>query len=286
MPARIEAAHAVRGGPENRSSRELAAAAARVCLDQAQCPADRVGLITYTGILRDDHIQEPAGAPFLQRAIGANPVPGERYPYGSFSFDVSELLAAVEVAAGFIESGQADRALVIAADGGLPGSEASGIIPAAGAILLRPDSESGFGAFRSRNHPEWSDGLSRRAFWDGRQHRLRTEFRDDWLELCAEAISELAKEFLADQGELSEQVVVISSQSPRGLPIALEKKLGISCVQAEIPGPDELYTAGPIAAMIDGAERFRSAEQVLFATAVPGLIATVGLYHKQPGEPF
>ena len=83
-----------------------------VLLLDATRPDDRVDLITYSGILRDDHVQEPASAPFLQQAIGANPAPGEGYPRGTFSFDLSEFLSALEVAAGFVVSGRAQRALV------------------------------------------------------------------------------------------------------------------------------------------------------------------------------
>lgn len=286
MPTRIEAAHAVRGDREHRSSLELAKTAALGCLDKAGCPPDRVDLITYSGLLRDDHVQEPANAPFLQRAIGANPVPGERYPSGTFSFDVSEFLSALEVAAGFVESGRAERALVVAADAGLVGCESSGIAPAAGALLLTRDPERGFRSFRSRNYPQWSDRLQRRVYWNGRIHELRTETRDDWLERCVEATQELATEFFSEHGAPSENVLVIPSQSPRGFPAAIEKCLALPCVSVAPCGEDDIYSAGPITAIVEAAERFRKADQILFATVAPGLISTLALYDKRPDAAF
>lgn len=286
MRARIEAAHAVRGDREQQSSRELATAAALGCLERAGCPPDRVDLITYSGILRDDHVQEPASAPFLQQAIGANPAPGEGYPRGTFSFDLSEFLSALEVAAGFVVSGRAQRALVVTADGRVADEPSSGIAPAAGALLLAPDPERGFGSFRSRNYPQWSDRLRRRAFWDGNRHVLRTETRDDWLERCVEATLELAREFFSEHGPPSESVLVIPSQSPRGFPAAIEKQLALPCVTAAVRGPEDLYSAGPITAMVEAPERFRQADQILFATVAPGLISTLAFYDKRPDSAF
>ena len=58
MLARIETAQATRGNADRQSSRELATDAARACLEQAACSPDGVGLIIYSGTLRDEHVQE------------------------------------------------------------------------------------------------------------------------------------------------------------------------------------------------------------------------------------
>ena len=286
MPVRIEAAHAARGDRDNQSSRELSTAAALGCLEQAGCAPARIGLITYSGVLRDEHVQEPASAPFLQCAIGANPTPGERYPEGTFSFDVSEFLSALEIAAGFVESGRIERALVVAADGASAGGEHCGITPAAGALLLAPDPDRGFRSFRSRNYPQWSDRLRRHVFWNGTRHVLRTEMSDDWLERCTDATQELAQEFLSEHGPLSTNALVVPSQSPRGFPAAIEKRLSLPCVEAKADGKDDLYSAGPITAMAEAPERIQKADQILFATVAPGLISTLALYDKRPDAAF
>lgn len=100
--------------PAGTKPSDASAAAGRAVLARSQLPADRVELFIHSAVCRD--MLEPATASFAHRKIGL--------PASAQIFDVSNaclgFLNALTVAAGLIESGQIECALIVAGENGGP----------------------------------------------------------------------------------------------------------------------------------------------------------------------
>lgn len=288
------AAGAVAGEPR-RASRELAESVALGCSGERHNGTAHVPLVVYAGVYRDDCILEPAQAPFVQRALGQAAGRSDDHPEGGFSFDVDNLLVALEIADGMIRSRGLERALVVAADGGEGhlGPYAGGVAAAAGAMLVAPGGpDEGFVAWYSKVFPEHRDLRRVELRWmaaagdePGRQVMDVAE-SGDYLGACLSSADSALHEFLAEVGVRSlEGLLVLPSQSPAGFPQGLARRMGSHAGQVVDVSPDSgfLHSAGPIAAL-DAAVRdgrFARAQQVLWLTVQPGIVVSAALY--RPG---
>ncbi|WP_052745673.1 beta-ketoacyl-[acyl-carrier-protein] synthase family protein [Allosalinactinospora lopnorensis] len=117
----IISATAVSTDPAVHSSIEHASLAAGDCLDRAGITADQVDLMVNTGVYRDANMSEPAMAAMIQKNVGVN-LDYLQNPTAkpAFSFDLMNgacgVLNAVQVGAGFVESGSAEYVLVVSGD--------------------------------------------------------------------------------------------------------------------------------------------------------------------------
>lgn len=98
---------------------ELAARAGRACLERAEVPPDRVGLVVNAGVFRDSNISEPAVAALIQKKLGV----GLEYITGripAFSFDLMNgatgFVHALMVTQTFLGPGGFEYALIVAGD--------------------------------------------------------------------------------------------------------------------------------------------------------------------------
>lgn len=294
IEAFCSAGDAGRGG-----SRELAESVARGCVGELRNGAAHVPLVVYSGVYRDECVVEPAQAPFVQRALGEAAGRSDAHPEGGFSFDVDNLLVALEIADGMIRSRGLTRALVVAADGGDPssGTHAAGVATAAGALLVGPGgSDEGFVAWYSKTFPEHRDLRRAQLVWtpgagsDPGRQVMEVHESPGYAESCAAAAESGLREFLAEMAvRAPESLLVLPSQSPAGFPRALARRLGLGDdqvvdVSAQCAG---LHSAGPIAAL-DAAVRdgrFARAGQVVWLTVQPGIVVSAALYRGGAAAP-
>jgi 3-oxoacyl-[acyl-carrier-protein] synthase-3 len=296
MGIRIESVStALREGKGHRGdSRGLAAASAEACLRGASAAeSDRVGLLVYAGVYRDDNVVEPAQAPFAQRAIGAYAGVGSGRADAAFSFDVDHLLAGVEIADGMLRSHAFGRAVVVAVDGGTPATEPGEVRvdPAAGAMLLARGAEGeGFCAYRSDVFPAHRDLRQGTLVWsegDGKGHRpghtMEVVQGPGYLEACVTCAIKAIAAFAEDVSlSLREGCLIVPSQFPRGFARALGRRLELPperVVDVSL-GDQSVLTAGPIVAMEQAMRdgRWAAARNVLFVTVAPGIVVETALY--------
>ena len=294
-----------RRGLRHPSSVELATRAARDAIEAAGCEAGEIGLLINAGVYRDENICEPAIAPFIQRGIGANPalVPGGPT---TFSFDVQNgvcgMLTAIQVLDGFLSSGVAKRAMVVASDiDPTPGvSQGIDFAPSGGAILLRSvDGPEGFTAFHSETvgkhsnlfegHVEWiGEGRSGLSLHLGRNHAARIRQGENYVAQCADCAARAIGRFLETRGlTLADVDLVVPSISPAGFPEALAE--GIDAQDCTMPAPQGgmgiPHSAGPALALASAmaGERYRKARSVLLVAAGAGITVALALYGKRAG---
>ena len=299
MGIRIESVStALRGTNEHRGdSRGLAAASAEGCLRGASvAESDRVGLLVYAGVYRDENVVEPAQAPYAQRAIGAYAGVGSGRADAAFSFDVDHLLAGVEIADGMLRSQSMARAMVVAVDGGTPATDPGDIRvdPAAGAMLLARGAEGeGFTAYRSDVFPAFRDLRQGTLVWsegdgNGRRpgHTMAVAQGAGYLEACVTCAIKAIAAFLEDVSlSLREGCLIVPSQFPRGFARALGTRLELppeSVVDVAL-GDQGVLTAGPIVAMEEAMRdgRWAAARNVIFVTVAPGIVVETALYHPR-----
>jgi len=295
MGIRIESVSTALRGERgsNGDSRSLAAATAEACLREAHVKDDdRVGLLVYAGVYRDENVVEPAQAPYAQRAIGTYAGVGSGRVDAAFSFDVDHLLAGVEIADGMLRSQGMGHAMVVAVDGASSGeANDSRVDPAAGAILLSKGAEGeGFTAYRSdvfSEHRELRQGMLVWSEGDGNGHRpghtMVVAQTPGYLEACVTSALKAIHAFLEDVPlSLREGCLVVPSQFPRGFARALQQRLELpeQSVVNVSSADQSILTAGPIVAveqaMRDG--RWASADNVLFVTVSPGIVVETALY--------
>lgn len=295
----IEAVSACTG--EGLSSRQLAIRAARSALRSAGRRPDQVGMLINTGVYRDEHIIEPAMAPFIQRGIAANSTFPLDADCGTFSFDLSNggcgFLTAIHVLDGFIRSRRVELALVVTSDADPePDRSQNYCFEAAGAaLLLAPASaEEGFVAFHSctfGEHERQYRGLLRHVA-DGDEEtqddrlrlRLWIEESESYVESCIESGLATVEEFSTALGVAFEEIdLFLPSLHPRGFAEALSRRLGLAEKTPVLRSPaPRVHTAatafGLQTAMADGS--WARARNVLFLTVGAGINVSAALYRR------
>src|SRR5271166_5540773 len=90
------------------SALQLAVAAAKGCLVQAETAPSDLDLLINAGIYRDRNLGEPALAAIIQDDIGAHPEDPHAGSHGTFSFDIANgacgVLTALQIVDGFLRS--------------------------------------------------------------------------------------------------------------------------------------------------------------------------------------
>ncbi|MGW4327050.1 hypothetical protein ACWEKR_14270 [Nocardia sp. NPDC004573] len=146
---------------------ELAARAARTCVERAEVGLDEIGMLINAGVFRDSNISEPAVAALLQKRIGLglSYAPG-RTPVLSFDLmhGASGLLHAIATADAFLATGMVKYALLVAGDAH-PSTErdvADFPYSASGAALLLGTSPTaaGFGRLHTRDTTGSADPIA------------------------------------------------------------------------------------------------------------------------------
>lgn len=226
----VEAAAACRpSATEVPSSRALAVRAARACL--ARAGAERVDLLVYVGVYRDQSVREPAQALLVLHDLALpGPVHGWDLEAGS-----GGVLIALSVVADLLQPGQ--RALVVAADvDPTPGrSQGFPYAPWGGAVLVGPQ-----GALRiGRLDRAPTSGPATRATLDWQAgdrpgHTLRVE-------TDAAALAEL--------GQVAEALL-----GPRRDRAVLVGTLGLQIPGPTVPPADTL-SAAVIPALVEQLDR-------------------------------
>lgn len=296
MPACIEAAATStrRGFLFGRGALHLADHAAEACLHRSHHEADELDLLINTGIYKDHNTAEPALASIIQEDVGANPgSPPSLGRHGTFSFDLlnggAGFVTAAQLASGFVGSGTARLAMIVAADAD-PSPRTSRnyrFAPAGGAVVLA-QGRLGFERFAIRTFPEDAALFISRLVWDPRiglhgRNVIEIVEAPAYADRCVERAAEVARGVLADAGLVAEQIdLLIASQYPVGFPFQVARALGISPdrvpeVKAELVGT---HTAGPIAALEAAitSRRLVRARHVLFVTAGAGTTIGVAWY--------
>jgi 3-oxoacyl-[acyl-carrier-protein] synthase-3 len=303
MALRIEASGVASGHslPFVEGALDLADRAIRACLDQAGASASDLDVLVNAGIYRQDNLAEPALASMIQEDIGANPGhPPQSGAHGTFSFDLNAggcgMIVAVELLAGFVDSGTIETGLVVASDAGQSARDASHFPfpPVGGALLVRSAPPgSGFVAFRQQTIAPRAGSFTSYVSWHERDRRwsfsapgknlLDIEQSPAFADETLHALAHATTAFLAENALAASDIdLVIPSQYPVGLPRELARLLKLPVenvveLEGRLAGA---HTAGPIAAwdlaLRDG--RLARAKQVLFATAGAGLMVGLALY--------
>lgn len=129
----------------------LAKAAARACLEQADCDRNDVDVVLFAGVARTGFVIEPAIAAFLTGELRMNDTSSSERR--TLAFDLSDssngFLSACNVAARILDAGSAQHVLVVVAEAEVPRAPGSpGVFPSASAALLRRSpKERGFHSF-------------------------------------------------------------------------------------------------------------------------------------------
>ena len=290
-------------------SRALAVSAAKAALDSAGRVASEIEILVNSGVYRDENIIEPAMGPFIQRGLGANssfpPVNGTR----TFSFDLANgaggPLTAMRVVDGFMRSGAARSAMVVASDCDPDPlrSDNYPFAPTGGAILLRATANGeGFSWFHSRT---WSEhfalyearltgtgaarGTNGSAVSQASAQGQRLVFaqREEFVLQAVECAGRTVEEVIA-QGRLDPREIDLVIAAPCAEPFAgaLAGRLSRAGIEAAlaratVSGAHTASTAFALAAARDDGTWAR-ARRILFVAAGAGITVSLALYEREP----
>ncbi|MBN1390918.1 MAG: hypothetical protein JXA22_09795 [Candidatus Thermoplasmatota archaeon] len=302
MSAKIESAGTeVPGGTPlaKRNAIALSVRAARKSLKSAGLEPSKLGVLINSSVYKDENIGEPAVAAFIQRDLGANPMPMGGAT--TFSFDIIDggcgLITGMEIIDGLISCGEIEHGIVITSDVNPSSRYTVGFKfrnSAAAVVLGRSDDGSGFVRFRQyeylEHHQEFSSNVTFRK--DPRKNfvgvrRMRNiltieeskEFRSLAMDRSMDSISLFLEEVGMDAGDID---LVIPSQYPVGLPQEIEKRtrIGTGKVVVVPKNYGVLYSSGPgfglHRAIKDGI--WGRSRNILFLGVSPGLKVSLGLY--------
>lgn len=291
MRARLEAVGTVLPSPGDPvTSTGLATTAAQRALAAAAVDPDDVGMLVNAAVYHDDNVMEPANATFVQRALGANLEVRVAKGAGTLAFDLTNgaagLLTGLQVAAGFVETGEIGHGLVVAGDvDPTPGaSQGHGYVAAGAAVLLGPGTaDEGFAAFRERSYPEFADLYRASLDWDGRRHAVHVREDRSWAERWLGCAEDALKAFLDDRGLAPGEVdlLVTAPPHPEAGP-ELCRRAGLDPARLAVP-PDAggpLHTAGlgmALSAAMAGPVWAR-ARRVLLLAGGAGITITIAEY--------
>ncbi|MFI9504442.1 hypothetical protein [Nocardia sp. NPDC052566] len=276
-------AAATNSDPDTGSYFELAARAARTCLERAGVSPDEVGMLINTGVFRDDNLSEPAVSALIQKRIGI----GLEYRPGrvpAFSFDLMHgatgLLHAITTAGCFLATGEVEYALLVAGDihpskqrqvAGFP------YTPGGAALLLESTPlAGGFG----RLHTSQTSGDADPSAWvalgdvgaNGRSAMRIAPGEEDPLALAADAARACMADTGIDGDDFAEgRAVVLAPASGLGFRARLAETLGLTpeSVIGVAPAAGDPYSAAPVHAYLHAQATgiLATARTVLFLAA-------------------
>jgi 3-oxoacyl-[acyl-carrier-protein] synthase-3 len=284
----IEAVDVARGRRGRRASaRHLADAAAAGAVARAALSPSQIDLLLNAGLYHDRILGEPALAALIQEDIGANPEDPHADGHGTFSFDIANgacgMLTGLQIADGFLRSGAARHALVVASDAD-PGRRLAPGFPFApvGAAIVcgwEPAADGLIG-FRFSTPPPGPDdvgregGLRARVGYRGKRNRLDIVEDPGVTPAAADLAADVAAKLLADAGLASRDVDVLAASPVDGeFAGLLAEHLGVPLPAGA--GPDRrgrVHTAAlgvALAAALDPAGRRPRTVLVVAAGAGP-----------------
>ncbi|MFI6044600.1 hypothetical protein ACIA8C_23440 [Nocardia sp. NPDC051321] len=275
---------------------ELAARAARSCLDDSDVSVDEVGMLINVGVFRDENISEPAVSALIQKRIGL----GLEYQPGrvpAFSFDLMHgatgLLHAINTAECFLATGDVEYALLVAGDthpstrryvAGFPYTTG-----AAALLLGSSPSTGGFCPLHSRE----TSGPADPSAWvnlgeagaNGRSAMRIRHGGEDPIELAAAAVRACVADEGLDNADFAEGRAVLLAPAPIvGFGASLAETLGYrtESVVGVAPALGDPYTAAPVHAYLHARESgvLAAADSVLFLAADDAAAACLA-YHPR-----
>ena len=296
MRAVIEAVcRSVPSGLRRPSSIELAAEAGRRALEAAG-DLDVLDLMLSVGLYQDDHVQEPALAPLIQRRIA---LLARRRDV--FSFDIANgacgLVDALRVTDAFVRAGTVRRALLVASDvDPNPGRSVGISFGAVGVAVLvgARDASEGFGDFYAETFTKHAHLYESRLTWLGpgrsgwlrrpRGHAVTARTGEAYADRCVESTALAAARFLEAHHLTAEDLdLLVVPEAPAGLPTRLAKLLGVS--EERVAGcPDSAGTCSAApglaleAAFASG--RLARARRALLVGVGSGISVSLALYGR------
>ncbi|WP_405159705.1 hypothetical protein OG203_24920 [Nocardia sp. NBC_01499] len=281
MATTIRAA-AVSVDPDTGSYFELAARAARTCLERADVYVDEVGMLVNTGLVRDNNLAEPAGAALIQQRIGLglDYYPGQT---PAFSFDLAHgaagLLYGISVVECCLATGEVEYALLLAGEAH-PSTErgVAGFPYSTGAAALLLGTSPVAGGF-GRLHTCDPTGPIEPATWfdlsaAGTNGRSSIEVRPggDPLDPAVEVVrAGMAEEGLDRADFTAGRAVLLAPAPDPGFPARAANALGLppESVVGVAPEIGDPYSAAPVHAYLNAQRsgRLDTADTVLFLAA-------------------
>jgi 3-oxoacyl-[acyl-carrier-protein] synthase III len=276
-------------------SRQLADAAARLCLERANRTAEELDLLINAGVYRDKLLSEPAFASLIQEDIGANPDQRAGAGQGTFSFDIYNgacgMLTGIQLVDWMLASGTIRLGMVIASDTDPePGiSQGFGFPKVGGAVLLSADdSVAGFTAFQFATFPQYAELFRGYVSWhdDARQgltghgqNVLTVEIAESYTARALECAESTVRELAAAQAlDLAEVDILVATASVPEFADGLAVRLGVSAERVASPsdGLARAHTAAPAVAL--ESVGLAAAGTALFVSAGAGITIAAGLY--------
>jgi 3-oxoacyl-[acyl-carrier-protein] synthase-3 len=237
MPTAITST-AVSTDPHLTGSVAHASAAATACLERAGIHPDQVDLLINVGVYRDENIAEPAVSALIQKNVGTN-LDYLRSGRPALSFDLMNgacgVLNAVQVAGAFLDTGDAEFALIVSGDAHPSGrTDPDFGYAAVGAAMLlsrTADAGTGFGRVGTAAADGGAPGVVGYIDLDavgthGRE-RITVDRDADYAERLVEFAAAEASRYAAAEGlDLSDTLLVAGQPTPT-FAAELARRLGI-----------------------------------------------------------
>lgn len=280
------------------NSIKLAADAASSSIKKAKLDPDQIAILVNTGIYRTDNIGEPAMAAVIQNMIKGHPFwklkKRKQTTNQTFSFDLINggcgFINAIQLVDSMMHSGNLLKGLIVTVDVEpiLGYSKGYNFAPIAAALILTPgeNEKKGFVKFRSDTYLEYKDSFKGQLVFSETKQKsmIIIDQSKAYLKACLACTEDSIKKFLeADKLSLNDIDLIIPSQTPLGLPEALNQIPGLKD-KTVMTGfePGELHTAGPAYALeqIWNRQAFKKAKNILFVTVSAGITTAIALYRK------
>ncbi|MBF6302218.1 hypothetical protein IU459_32455 [Nocardia amamiensis] len=279
---------------------ELAARAARTCVERSDVGLDEIGMLINAGVFRDSNISEPAVAALIQKRIGL----GLAYESGrapTFSFDLMQgatgLLHAIVAAESFLATGAVEYALLVAGDAHPSTMRDVADFPygTGGAALLLGNSPTarGFGRIHTCHTTSSDEPIAWVALGEaGTNGRSVISVRagaDDPVDLAATVVQPCLDEEGIDGGDFAEGSAVLLAPA-QALRFRSRLADALAIPSRSVVGFDssngDPYTAAPVHAYLNALNTglLDTARTVIFLAA-DGTSAACLAYHPQVVSP-
>jgi 3-oxoacyl-[acyl-carrier-protein] synthase-3 len=290
MGTTIDAVATSSGGfLQARSARKLANAAAQACTAKAGLSTSDIDLLINAGLYREHILGEPALAALIQEDIGANPEDPHEGGHGTFSFDVANgacgVLTGLQIADGFVRTGTAKRAMVVASDSnpGLGLAPGFPFTAAGGAVLCgHDDGPGGLDGFQWEVWPDEKELFTVHVGFERNRNRLQVLKRPDFDLRAAACAADAVAGLLADRDlKVSDVDLIVANPVRPDFLQGLAENLAVDDeVMVSVEGASGVHTAGLVVAL-DAAfasGRLRDAHRVLLVSAGAGVTAGAALW--------
>lgn len=224
------------------SAIELAADAARNCIESSGAGYDGIGLMINAGIYRDGNLCEPSVASLIQQKLGLNLDPVFGGTEWTFSFDLRDgaagFISSCSTADAWLSEGDTKYALVVASDSHPsvkpePGGDFP-FKPAGAAVLLEHSDTDGFVYFGFFHEGEKMTGIS--GFLDFMAHgamgreNITITIPEGYTGNLLEAVTHSVIQTVIDCSLDLSRCCIVTSQPEAGFSSMLAEKLCVDPV--------------------------------------------------------